>query len=82
MTKFIEQQDLPFLIPTFNADFDRILGSDPFLTIKGQILFRDKKGIPVLTHIDNKKNSYSEAHYNQLPSKAPYQKTILKVHQI
>ncbi|GEM_PF-5819824 len=55
MTKFVEQQNIPFSLPTYDADFDRILGKDPFLLIKGQLLFRNKKGQPVITHIDNKK---------------------------
>lgn len=73
MTKFLEQQNLPFFLPAYNADFDQILGNERFVIIKGQILFRDKKGIPVLTHIDNSKNVYTEKEYNQLPESAPYQ---------
>lgn len=73
MTKFIEQQNIPFSLPTYDADFDRILGKDPFLLIKGQLLFRNKKGQPVITHIDNKKRNYTEEHYNQLPKNAPFQ---------
>lgn len=73
MTKFLEQQNIPFFLPTFNADFDRILGNDLFVMIKGQILFRNEKGQPVITHIDDNKNDYTEEHYNQLPENAPFQ---------
>ncbi len=73
MTKVLAQQELPFFLPTYSADFDRILGNDPFVMIRGQILFRDKDGIPVLTHIDNDKNIYTENEYNQLPESAPFQ---------
>jgi len=73
MTKFIEQQNIPFSLPTYDADFDHILGNDLFLIIKGQLLFRNEKGQPVITHIDNKKRNYTEKHYNQLPENAPYQ---------
>ncbi len=73
MTKLIEQQNIPLFLPTFNADFDHILGNDPFLIIKGQLLFRNEKNQPVITHIDNKTSSYTEEDYAKLPENAPYQ---------
>ena len=48
------------------------LGNDLFVMIKGQIIFRDEKGQPVITHIDDNKNDYTEEHYNQLPENAPF----------
>lgn len=73
MTKFIEQPSIPFCLPTYSADFDRILGADLFMMLKGQILFRDKEGQPVLSNIDNKNNIYTEEEYQLLPENAPYQ---------
>ncbi len=73
MTKFIEQQSIPFYLPTYSADFDRILGDDVFMMLKGQILFRNEKGQPVISNIDNKKHIYTEAEYKLLPENAPYQ---------
>jgi len=73
MTKYLEQQSIPFCLPTYSADFDRILGDDLFMMLKGQILFRDEGGQPVLSNIDNQNNNYTEEEYQLLPEKAPYQ---------
>ena len=72
-TKVIEQQNIPFILPTHHADFNHILGNNRFILVQGQLLFRDERGQPVITYIDENSDSYTEKEYNQLPESAPFQ---------
>lgn len=64
----------PLLAPVGINEMQNIdlLGAQPYVVIKNQILFRQEGGGYVITAI-NPNDSYTIADYKQLPEKAPYE---------
>jgi len=60
-----------FLQPASQANFDLLLGDEPFVLVRGQLIFR-KDGEVMVTQI-SPELSYTAEEYFQLPEGAPYQ---------